>query len=251
MKDVIYKLRLYGLRHFVRFGFHEVIMRLRRLFLHSYSQCGEDIILSKLLRNKRKGFYVDVGAYDPFRFSNTMHFYKRGWTGINIEPDSTQYSGFLASRSKDINLNIGVGSKTGTLTYYCMNPKTLSTFSSLQARSYVRQGFRLVEKTKIPIRTLSAVFRKYVNHIHIDFMSVDVEGFEMDVLKSNDWKTFRPGFICIELSFRDSDPRETRRKRAIIRYMRRIGYEFRTNTILNYIYEDARRSAGTRKQVYV
>ena len=76
---------------------------------YSYSQLGEDLILDFFLKGKGSGFYVDVGAYHPINLSNTYKFYKRGWSGINIEPNYTKFRLFEEQRSKDINLNIGIG----------------------------------------------------------------------------------------------------------------------------------------------
>ncbi len=77
------------------------------IFTNSFAQFGDDIIIEKLL-GKRKGFYIDIGANHPDRFSNTKRFYVNGWRGINIEPNPISYNKFL-KRKKDVNLNIGIG----------------------------------------------------------------------------------------------------------------------------------------------
>ena len=97
-------------------------------FLSSFSQYGEDLVLDKLLLNVTTGTYLDVGANDPNHFSNTKRFYLRGWTGINVEPNPTLFRLLEKHRKRDVNLNIGVGSKTDRLVFYSMNAHTLSTF---------------------------------------------------------------------------------------------------------------------------
>lgn len=182
----------------------EVRMRIKWTLLKSYSQCGEDILMDKLLRKKRKGFYVDIGAYDPTRFSNTKRFYLRGWRGINIEPEPTRAVKFNVSRPKDINLNIGVANKTGELKFYIFNPPTLSTFSKRKAEDYQKQGFELKKTSNIKVQTLGDVLKKY-HQGYIDFFSIDTEGFDFEVLKSNNWNKFRPKVICIESSQKNVD----------------------------------------------
>lgn len=84
-----------------------------------YSQDGEDALLSSFYERKKgyKGFFVDVGAHHPYRFSNTAYYYKKGWRGINIEPTPNLFNVFLKHRKRDINLNLGIGSGE-TLTFY-------------------------------------------------------------------------------------------------------------------------------------
>ena len=86
----------------------------------SYSQDGEDMMLQTYYETKKhyKGFYVDVGAHHPYRFSNTNYFYKKGWRGINIEPTPTLYPAFLRHRRRDINLNVGVSDHSTSIPFY-------------------------------------------------------------------------------------------------------------------------------------
>src|SRR3989344_8171155 len=96
---------------------------------YSYSQLGEDLILDFFLKGKGSGFYVDVGAYHPINLSNTYKFYKRGWSGINIEPNYTKFRLFEEQRSKDINLNIGIGGASLKAQFFVFDADTLSAFS--------------------------------------------------------------------------------------------------------------------------
>ena len=107
----------------------EVKFLLNRSSGISYSQWGEDIIIDNLLGRKKRGFYIDIGAYDPTRFSNTKRFYLRGWRGINVEPDPVRIKKFHKERPGDINLNIGIADKSRVLNFFKFDPPTLSTFS--------------------------------------------------------------------------------------------------------------------------
>lgn len=163
-----------------------------------YSQCGEDRILKSLFPGPT-GFYVDVGAYDPRHFSNTAHFYGIGWAGINVEPSPVRFTRFPVERPRDINLNVGVAEASGTLNFYRMEPDTLSTFSEATARSYSAfEHHRVAEVIPVPVLRLRDIFEKHAPNRAIDFLSVDTEGLEKEVLGSNDWTRFRPVSLLIE-----------------------------------------------------
>ncbi|MHB9129364.1 MAG: FkbM family methyltransferase, partial [Candidatus Humimicrobiaceae bacterium] len=152
----------------------------------SYAQKGEDLVLDNFSGNKRRGFYVDVGANDPHRFSNTKRFYLRGWTGINIEPDVDNWQKLSSQRKRDINLNIGIGESESSLEFYKFIPHTLSTFSKEEADNYVGQGYKLEKVVLVEVKKLEDILAEYCKG-DIDFMSIDTEGFDMQVLKSNNW----------------------------------------------------------------
>src|SRR6185312_12734233 len=87
----------------------------------SYSQFGEDIVVQSLLRNVKDGIYVDVGAFDPVLYSNTYHFYKKGWHGLVIDPNPELTKRYAFLRPRDIFINCGISDKNGELTYYSFN----------------------------------------------------------------------------------------------------------------------------------
>ena len=76
---------------------------------HSYSQDGEDMVLRKIFKNQKMGFYVDIGAHHPKRFSNTHLLYKKGWKGINIDATPGSMKLFNQLCPRDTNLELGVG----------------------------------------------------------------------------------------------------------------------------------------------
>lgn len=166
-----------------------------------YSQEGEDMILNRIFEGRKSGFYVDVGAHHPFRFSNTYFFYKRGWRGINIDamPGSMQL--FRKFRSKDINLEIPVGRTEDVLTYYSFNEPALNSFSEKISRERNgRNGHFIREEIKLKTSRLSSILDEYLtDKSEIDFLSIDVEGMDFDILKSNDWIKYKPKCILIEV----------------------------------------------------
>lgn len=167
-----------------------------------YSQAGEDMLLSIYYEGKKhKGFYVDVGAHHPFRFSNTAYFYKRGWHGINIEPTPSLFKAFPRRRRRDINLNVGIGNGE-KLTFYVFNEGALNTFDPALAKE--RDGsydgkYKIVDHIEVQTHTLTEILDKHLPAgTPIDFLTIDVEGFDYAVLKSNNWEKYVPEFILVE-----------------------------------------------------
>jgi len=155
----------------------------------SYSQEGEDMILNRILGERRCGFYVDVGAHHPRRFSNTYFFYKRGWSGINIEPNPDVIRAFNSERPRDKNIQCGISDCEGVRKFYHFDDSALNTFDETVVKSRIAATtYRLVKHEYIPLVRLDRILRKHLNEaVQIDFLSVDVEGFDLAVLKSNDW----------------------------------------------------------------
>lgn len=195
----------------------------------SSSQYGEDIIISELL-NKQNGFYVDIGANDPYHFSNTNYFYKRGWNGINIEPNINLFNKLQIHRSRDINLNIGVGQKIENICFYIFSASCLSTFSEEAAQRAINKGFALTDKVEVQVYRLDSVLELYLDSRHIDFMSVDVEGYDLEVLKSNDWDRYRPTLVMVEVEHIAND--------EILNFMKEVGYMPVYNNKANIIFRD-------------
>ncbi len=168
--------------------------------LTSYSQEGEDMIMRRFLEGRQRGFYVDVGAHHPERFSNTRYFYGQGWHGINIDADPTLMKTFARSRPRDTNLAMGVGEDLGTMTFYVFNDRALNTFSKDLAdeRSKIAP-YRIETEIDIQIRPLAKILQDHLPAGQfIDFLSVDVEGQDLSVLRSNDWTRYVPTFVLVE-----------------------------------------------------
>jgi FkbM family methyltransferase len=177
-----------------------LVMKIYYYCLRSSSQYGEDLVLDKLLMNKKDGFFVDIGANHPTHLSNTYRFHKKGWVGINVEPDPRLYINFIDARRNDVNLNVGVGPVNGKMPFYRISANTLSTFNKESADGAIKDGHQLLDVKDLPVMRLDAIFEKYHPNGLVDFMSIDVEGFEMSVLSSNNWDKFRPNYLIIEIN---------------------------------------------------
>jgi FkbM family methyltransferase len=166
----------------------------------SWSQEGEDIVLQRIFEKKKTGFYVDIGAHHPMRFSNTYLFYRRGWRGINVDAMPGSMKAFKKWRPRDINLELGVAQKEGKLDYYIFNESALNGFSAELSEKRISAGKYYIKKIiKIDVKPLRETLYRYSGGQKIDFLSIDVEGFDLDVLQSNDWSKYRPRFVLVEL----------------------------------------------------
>lgn len=204
----------------------------------SWSQEGEDMVLRRIFEKQTTGFYVDVGAHHPKRFSNTYFFYRRGWTGINIDAMPGSMRSFQKSRPKDINIEIGISKERGELDYYVFNEPALNSFSSdLSAeREKANNAYSLKQVIKVEVLPLSEILAQHLGERNIDFLSVDVEGVDLAVLQSNDWSKYRPKFVLAEVlnsSLHDieADP--------AAQFMKKNGYVLYAKQVNTIFFKDA------------
>lgn len=194
------------------------------LYNRSFSQEGEDMIARRLLGDKTDGYYVDIGAHHPYRFSNTQHFYERGWKGINVDAMPGAIEPFKKMRPRDTNVQAAVGKK-GKLTFYIYDEPAINTFDKklVEKRKKQNTPYKVIKEQKISIVPLAQLLDKYLpKGQDIDFMSIDVEGKDYEVLTTNDWSKYRPRFILIEChstKIKDlfTDPK--------IKFLEKLGYE--------------------------
>jgi FkbM family methyltransferase len=173
-----------------KYAFHKI----------SFSQDGEDIVISELFNQKSDGFYVDVGAHHPQRFSNTYYFYLQGWKGINIDAMPGSMKVFNHLRPNDINLEVPISDKSEVLTYYEFDEPALNSFSlPLSQQRISTTNYKIVAETQLKTQTLAEVLDKYLHSEQaIDFLSIDVEGLDYQVLNSNNWEKYKPRVILVE-----------------------------------------------------
>ncbi len=168
----------------------------------SYAQNYEDILLGRVFP-KADGFYVDIGANHPVFHSVTKLFYDRGWQGINAEPSPVVFRQLAESRPRDVNLNVGLGSSIGMMTFYeTLDRHGWSTFRHDLRDHYLNQGLS-VKEIPIHVTTLKQVCEEHVNST-IDFLKIDAEGFEREILLGADFEKWRPRVMVIENAWPES-----------------------------------------------
>lgn len=208
---------------------------LNKFAIKSYSQEGEDMILARLFEYQQNGFYVDVGAHHPHRFSNTYYFYKKGWRGINIDAMPGSMKLFNKIRSKDINIEKPVSDKREMLTYYAFNEPALNGFSKEISEKRNDGNNYFIKFTKeIETVTLEEILDKNLpKGKSIDFLSIDVEGLDFKVLKSINFNKYKPKVILIEALETYSNDIEND---EIYRYLKQTKYLLVAKTIYTNIF---------------
>ena len=167
----------------------------------SFSQSGEDRIVKFLFDVLKisKPIYLDIGAHHPCKLSNTYLFYLLGGHGVLIDPNPKWEGVIRRKRPQDIFLNVGLGGECRrSVPFYIMSSDTLCTFSGEEAERMVEEcNERIIETRKIDILTPDMVLSKYFPD-GLNYVSLDVEGLEMEILESFDFSLYRPEVFCIE-----------------------------------------------------
>lgn len=164
----------------------------------SYAQNYEDVMLHRALASVSQGFYVDVGAAWPEEHSVTKAFYDLGWSGINIEPNPKFYAELAKERPRDINLQIAIGDRRGEVVMNIIDDTGLSSADEQIAQGHREAGWNLERQTVDMERLADLLERQLPAGQEIHFLKVDVEGYEEQALRSNDWRKFRPWVVVVE-----------------------------------------------------
>ena len=203
----------------------------------SYSQSGEDVIVDYIFRLRSIGMptYLDIGANHPWDLSNTAMFYLRGCRGINVEPNPVLHRLFEQERPQDINQNVGIGVQSGRLPLFVMEDPALSTFSVETKDELLAYGHRLLETREVELRTIREILALHSKTGFADFLNVDVEGYEEEVLGQIDYQRNAPKVICLETA--EYSPTGSGEKRTdLIKLVCDRGFEIYADTNLNTIF---------------
>ena len=179
--------------------FRLVFIELRRRIFpdHYFGQTAEDVLLNNYLPEKR-GTYVDIGAGRPISGSNTYGLYQRGWSGVCVDPISFNCKMLGYFRPKDRVLNILIGIEKNLIDFWEFEPYEYSTADKDVAdRVITISGVRLLSKSQKKVLPLSEIV-SHAGPLEPTLLSIDVEGYDLQVLKSNNWNKFRPRIICVE-----------------------------------------------------
>lgn len=160
----------------------------------SYAGELEDVYLNRCF--SKPGFYIDVGACHPVEGSITKHFYDAGWNGINVEPVNANFRLLTAERTRDINLGVAAGEADGEVSFFSMWSSGNSTMKQEIADRFRASSMPMTE-TRVVVRSLNSICIEH-NPPTIDFLKIDVEGAELEVLKGIDLERFRPRVLIVE-----------------------------------------------------
>ena len=210
VREIFYLLGIPNISNYIESSLAD----LKGSFTGSYAQHGEDLFVLEYFGGEPR-FYLDIGANHPIKISSTYLLYKKGWQGLTIEPIPHLSRLQKLFRQRDNHLNAAVGDVSGNLKFFEIIPDFFSTFDEERANLLVKSGAILISTYDVEVWTLKDVCLKLIPEIQIDFLSVDTESFDLQVLKSNDWTNTRPKLISCE----NGDSYE------ITAFMKSVGYE--------------------------
>ncbi|HEY8688009.1 MAG TPA: FkbM family methyltransferase [Chitinophagaceae bacterium] len=205
----------------------------------SYAQAGEDIVINYLFNsvNIQKPSYLEIGTNQPVMCNNTYFFYNKGCRGVCIEPDTEMYKIIKKKRPGDIVLNIGIGISEIKEASFYLFPGLLngwSTFSESEAMIREKESGIKSEKKIIPLKNINTIIEENFNPCP-NYISIDVEGLDLEILQSLDFNRFRPEVICVEtISFSIINAEE--KLQDTIDFMHSKGYITYADTHINTIF---------------
>lgn len=205
----------------------------------SYSQSGEDLLVEQvfMILGRKRICYLDLGANHPTRFSNTYLFYQKGGTGVCVEPDPTLQPLFKRWRNRDTLLTCGVGLEEGEADFYVMTTNTLNTFSKEEAERYQGYGRQKIERViKLPLKPVNTILSEYFKACP-NFVSLDIEGLDFQILRSLDFERWRPEVFCVE-TLTYTENKTERKLSEIVEFMKDHGYMVYGDTYINTIFVD-------------
>ena len=183
---------------------------------NSYSQWGEDLIIKDFFKDKKKGFYIDIGSFHPIMYSNTCWLFNNGWNGINIDLNQTSIDLFNIIRSSDYNFCAGISNNIEEKDLFIDHD--FSPINTIQKSFYDSASkniaFKNLIKKKIVTKKFSDIIKKVTNLPKINFLNIDCEGSDYNVLSSIDLNKYIPELICIETHEVNKDKREINNKQT-------------------------------------
>ena len=181
--------------------FYNIYIRNQK-FLNNGSQFGEDKFLMDLFKKEYKGKYLDLGCFHPTKHNNTYLLYKNGWRGINIDLNPLTIELFNFMRPQDINLNLAISDDNNEKNLYFIDE--LNTQNTLDKNQllFLKEHHKIKEeeiiKKRIKTKKLDNILNEH-KFDEIDFMNIDIEGHELDVIKTIDFKKIKVRYICLEM----------------------------------------------------
>ena len=191
---------------------------------------SEDTAVLNYFKDKKKGFYIDVGCYHPIHRNNTYLLHKQDWKGVNIDTSEFSIDLFNHARPKDLNYHCAISNKNEVIKlFYQKELSQLSTIERDQAES-VFQGN--VKEKEIQAFTLDEILnRDNYKNSKIDFLDVDVEGADLKVLEGLSFDKFKPELVCVEIHA------EEIKKSAIYNFLTEKNYKLLWSGVFSHIFK--------------
>ncbi len=203
------------------------------------SQFNEDQIIKKIFINQNKGNFVDIGCFHPTRDNNTYLLYKKGWRGINIDLNPLSIDLFNVLRSKDININAAISNKKQTTNFFFKGETSPLNTLDVNQINFLKSRFKINKidliKKKIKTKKINDILKKY-KYYNIDFMSIDVEGLEYQIVKSLNFQKYKVKVFCLEILKHNKESKKNGKN--LIRLLKKNNYVFAGKTKVNYFFKN-------------
>ena len=219
------------------FLYYNIYIRNFKFFFKN-SQFGEDKKIIKLFNKKKVGFYIDIGCFHPIRQNNTYLMFKRGWSGINIDLNPLTIDLFNVARPKDRNICAAVSDKNRSCNLFFDHALSSLNTISKNHTLFIKSAFKKTKLKKKKIKTIAINYLlKSENVKKIDFMNIDIEGNELEVLKKINFKEFDIKVICIEIvNYNFYSKSIKMNKSKIFNLLKKNNYVLKFKTYVNYIF---------------
>ncbi len=205
----------------------------------SYAQCGEDLVIDFLAQRFGwdKFTYLDIGTNHPKKFNNTYLFYKKGCRGVCVEPDAELIKTIKFARPNDKVLNVGLSEGAESIAdFYIMSVNTLNTFSKADAEELDKQGtYKIKKVVKVPLKNVNNIIAENFNGKTPNLISLDVEGWNEEIIKSFDFDKYKPEIFCVETTYFEPSGK-IERIEGIFDIMKQKGYSVFSDNQINTIF---------------
>ena len=189
-----------------------------------YSQWGEDKYIDEFFKDKKVGFYFDIGAFHPIKYSNTCLLYKKGWRGINIDANKTSIDLFNIARPKDLNICAAISDKNSDIDFFIDHKLApINTLDKSVQKKMSSIFFKNVKIQKAKTQTINDIDKNSILLNKTDFLNIDIEGFDYKALKQINLKDSKIKLASIETHYPDGD--KTNESDAIFSYLNDNNYE--------------------------
>ncbi len=208
IKSLVYLNMLKKIRKKFKSSFlYDLFINFKGEYKKSYSESfGEDLFVLYFFKNIKKGFYVDIGCNLPKSRSLTYLLYKNNWNGIKVDISKRSIDLNKIIRKRDINLNISVGNDEKSIdSYIFYNNCSMNTVDRKFKNFTEKSVKKKPEIVKVNQKKLDTVLDNY-NIKKIDYLNIDVEGYELKVLSGFNIKKYNPDLVSIEIHDKECPP---------------------------------------------
>lgn len=198
-----------------------------------FAKSGEDLQLKKLINNNEPGVYLDIGCWDPIKASNSYYFSVRKWKGICIDPNPELKQLYKKFRPNDIFINKGISSNSNyELKYYMLGNDFKSSMNTFDKDFLINNNLldKVTKSINVPTTRIDTILSEnYSSNERLDFFDIDVEGLDLEVLKTNNWNKYRPKIILIESNLGLQDDMYS----DITKYLESVNYSLIGKSIIH------------------